>query len=193
MKKSRTNPSVDPYFKNASHWQPEIKKLRQIALDCGLTEELKWRSPCYTFQDGNVAVIQMFKDYCALMFFKGALMKDPAHMLVQLTETTQGARQARFTDVGEIVRMEAPLKAYLRQAMEIEKAGLKVKLKETADFEVPAEFQSKLNASAALRTAFTALTPGRQRGYLLYFAAPKQSTTRESESKCVPQILKGKG
>ena len=188
------NPKVDFYFSKAEKWQEELEKLRMIVLACGLTEELKWGCPCYTLQQSNIVLIHVFKEYCALLFFKGALLNDPNDMLIQQTENVQAARQVRFTNVLEIVEMERILKAYIYEAIEVEKSGLKVALKKTADFTVPEEFQSKLDHIPALRTAFEALTPGRQRGYLFYFSQPKQSKTREARvEKYIPQILSGKG
>ena len=188
------NPKVDFYFDKAVKWQKEIEKLRMIVLDCGLNEELKWGCPCYTFQNSNIVLIHVFKEYCAFLFFKGALLNDTNGMLIQQTENVQGARQIRFTNVREIVETKAILKAYIYEAIEVEKAGLKVKLKKSSEFSIPEEFQKKLDKKPALKTAFNALTPGRQRGYLLYFAAPKQSKTRESRvEKCIQQILDGKG
>ena len=194
MAPSRTNPQVDEYLKKAKKWQEESKKLRRIILDCGLTEESKWGKPCYTFQNSNVVIIQGFKEYCALLFCKGALLKDAKRILIQQTENMQAARQLRFTNVGEIVEMEPILRAYIHEAIEAEKAGLEVTYKKTSEFAVPAELQTKLDATPALKKAFKALTPGRQRAYLLYFAAPKQSKTREARiEKYTPQILKGQG
>ena len=194
MKKSGTNPKVDFFFSEAEQWREEFKKLRRIILDCGLTEELKWGKPCYSFQDGNVVLIHGFKEYCALLFMKGALLKDSKGILVQQTENVQAARQIRFTNVQEIVKLEPALKTYVKQAIEVEKAGLKVDYKKTSEFKVPEEFQRQLNGNPALRSAFEALTPGRQRGYLLYFSAPKQSQTRESRvEKCIPLIFDGMG
>ena len=168
--------------------------MRTIVLDCGLTEELKWGVPCYTFEKKNIVIIHGFKEYCALLFFKGALLKDPKDILIQQTENVQAQRQIRFTNVGEIVKMESVLKAYIREAIEVEKAGKKVKFKKTSEFNIPEEFQKKLDKISALKTAFHALTPGRQRAYIFYFSQPKQSKTRESRiEKCMPQILKGKG
>jgi uncharacterized protein YdeI (YjbR/CyaY-like superfamily) len=191
---NRTNPKVDFFFRKAKKWREEFENLRTIILDCGLTEELKWGKPCYTFQKSNIVVIQGFKEYCALMFFKGALLKDAHGILSKIGEHTQAARQIRFTNVREIVEKKSILKAYIHEAIEVEKAGLKVKLKKTSDFKIPEEFQNKLDAIPALKTAFDALTPGRQRAYLFYFSQPKQSKTRESRvEKCMPQILKGKG
>jgi uncharacterized protein YdeI (YjbR/CyaY-like superfamily) len=188
------NPQVDEYLKKAKKWQEESKKLRRIVLDCGLTEESKWGKPCYTFQDSNVVIIQGFKEYCALLFCKGALLKDANRILIQQTENVQAARQLRFTNAREIAETEPILKAYIHEAVEVEKAGLEVSYKKTSEFAVPAELQTKLDATPALKKAFEALTPGRQRGYLLYFAAPTQSKTREARiQKCTPQILKGQG
>ena len=188
------NPSVDFYFTKAKKWQEELKALRPIVLGCGLNEGLKWGVPCYTFEKGNVVLIHSFKEYCALLFFKGALLKDAQGILIQQTENVQSARQLRFTDVRDIVAMKSTIKAYLQEAIAVEKAGLKVTKKETAEFAMPEEFQAKLNASLRLKTAFEALTPGRQRAYLLHFAAAKQAKTREARiEKCTPQILNGKG
>ncbi len=188
------NPKVDFYFSKAKKWQEEIRNLRMIVLDCGLAEELKWGVPCYTFQKSNIVLIHVFKEYCALLFFKGALLHDANSILIQQTEHVQAARQIRFTSVQEIAKMEAILKAYVYEAMEVEKAGLKVNLKKTAAFTIPEEFQKKLDEIASLKTAFEDLTPGRQRAYILYFSAPKQSKTRESRvEKCMQQILNGKG
>jgi uncharacterized protein YdeI (YjbR/CyaY-like superfamily) len=188
------NPKVDFYFDKEKKWQKEIEQLRMIVLDCGLTEELKWGCPCYTFQESNIVLIHVFKEYCALLFFKGALLSDANGILVQQTENVQSARQIRFTNVKEIVQMERILKAYIYEAIEVERAGLKVKLKETADFKIPEEFQKKLNKRAALKKAFDALTPGRQRAYIFYFSQPKQSKTREARvEKYIQQILDGKG
>lgn len=171
-----------------------MKKLRAIVLDCGLAEELKWRAPCYTFQDGNVVIIQGFKEYCALMFFKGALLKDAKGVLVKPGENTQAGRQIRFSSVREIAAMEPTLKAYIREAVEVEKAGLKVKVKKKRNFVIPDELRQKFAELPALKTAFGALTPGRQRAYVLYFSAAKQPKTRESRvAKCARQILAGKG
>jgi len=188
------NPKVDFYFNKAKKWQEELEQLRLIVLDCGLTEELKWGVPCYTFQKSNIVLIHTFKEYCALLFFKGALLNDSNGILIQQTENVQAARQIRFTDVREIVKKEKILKAYIYEAIEVEKAGLKVELKKVSAFSVPDEFQTRLNKNRKLKTAFEALTPGRQRAYLLYFSAPKQSKTRESRvEKSLPQILNGKG
>ena len=195
------NPKVDWFFSKDTKWQKEYKKLRMIILDCGLNETLKWGCPCYTFgtrltgrQEKNIVLIHGFKEYCALLFFKGALLDDPNAILVQQTKNVQAARQLRFTNIREIVKMQPTLKAYIYEAVEVEKAGLRVPLKKTAAFTIPGEFQKKLDKSPALKTAFKALTPGRQRGYLLYFSAPKQSKTRESRiEKYLKQILNGKG
>ena|SRR5689334_3058963 len=188
------NPKTDFFFSKPTKWQDEFKKLRKIILGCGLTEELKWGKPCYTFQQSNVVLIHGFKEYCALLFMKGALLKDPKGVLIQQTENVQAARQIRFTNGREIAKIEPVLKAYIKEAIEVEKAGLEVSYKRTSEFRVPDEFQNKLDANPVLRTAFDALTPGRQRGYILYFSGAKQSNTRESRvEKCIPQILKGKG
>jgi uncharacterized protein YdeI (YjbR/CyaY-like superfamily) len=188
------NPKTDFFFGKESKWQKEYGKLRTIALDCGLIEELKWGCPCYTFQNTNVVLIHGFKEYCAYLFFKGALLNDPEGILVQQTENVQSARQIRFTNVKEIVKMQRALKAYIYEAIEVEKAGLKVKLKKTNQFSMPEEFQKKLDKSAALKKAFEKLTPGRQRGYLLYFSSAKQSRTREERiAKYTKHILSGKG
>ena len=191
---NRMNPEVDFYFSKAEKWQEELKKLRTIILDCQLTEELKWGVPCYTFQKSNIVLIHVFKEYCAILFVKGALLNDANGILIQQTKNVQAARQIRFTNVREIVEMETILKAYIYEAIEVEKAGLKVNYKKTTEFIIPEELQIKLDEIPALKTAFNALTPGRQRAYILYFSAPKQSKTRESRvEKCMQQILNGKG
>jgi uncharacterized protein YdeI (YjbR/CyaY-like superfamily) len=191
---NKHNPKVDGFFKKAKKWREEFEKLRMIVLDCQLNEELKWGVPCYTFEKKNIVLIHGFKEYCALLFFKGALLKDADGILIQQTENVQAGRQIRFTNVGEIVQMEPILKAYILEATEVEKAGLKVDYKKTTAFNIPEEFQNKLNQIPALKTAFEALTPGRQRAYILYFSQPKQSKTRESRvKKCTQQILNGKG
>jgi uncharacterized protein YdeI (YjbR/CyaY-like superfamily) len=191
---NRMNPKVDVYLSKAKKWQEEFEKLRMIILDCQLTEELKWGVPCYTFQKRNIVLIHGFKEYCALLFFKGALLNDAKGILITQTENTQAGRQIRFTNVREIVEMETILKAYIYEAIEVEKAGLKVNFKKTTEFIIPEEFQNKLDEIPALKTAFDALTAGRQRAYILYFSAPKQSKTRESRvEKCMQQILNGKG
>ncbi|MDP9040915.1 MAG: DUF1801 domain-containing protein [Bacteroidota bacterium] len=194
MTKSIMNPRVDFFFDKAQRWQKELEKLRTIVLDCGLSEALKWGVPCYTFQKANIVLIHAFKDYCALLFFKGALLKDPKGILIQQTKNVQAARQIRFTSAGEIAKMQATLKAYIHEAIEVEKAGLKVELKKTKEYAIPEEFKKKLNKNSALKTAFKALTPGRQRAYILYFSAPRQSKTREARvEKNMQQILDGKG
>jgi len=194
MSKSEMNPDVDFYFSKNSNWQKELEQLRKIVLDCGLNEELKWGCPCYTNQDTNIVLIHVFKEYCALLFFKGALLNNSNGILIQQTKNVQSARQVRFTNVSEIVKMKSILKTYIYEAVEVEKAGLKVELKKTTEYKIPEEFQKKLNKSAALKKAFNALTPGRQRAYLLYFSAPKQSKTREDRiEKYNKHILEGKG
>ena len=188
------NPKVDFFFAKEKKWKEEFEQLRMILLDCGLTEELKWGCPCYTTDKRNIVLIHGFKEYCALLFFKGALLKDPKHILIQQTENVQSARQIRFTNLREIIKLEPSLRSYVKQAIEIENAGLKVNLKKTSDFTIPEEFQKKLKAMPSLKNAFDALTPGRQRAYLFHFSQPKQSKTREARiEKFVPQILRGKG
>jgi uncharacterized protein YdeI (YjbR/CyaY-like superfamily) len=188
------NPKVDFFFNKDSKWKEAFEKLRMIVLDCGLTEELKWGVPCYTFQKKNIVLIHGFKDYCALLFFKGALLHDDEGILIQQTRNVQSARQVRFTNAREIARMKYIIKAYIHEAIEVEEAGLKVNLKKTKQFILAEEFQKKLDKSPALKKAFAELTPGRQRGYLLYFSSPKQSKTRQSRvEKSMQQILKGKG
>jgi len=188
------NPKVDAFLRKAEQWKEEFETLRTIVLGCGLTEEFKWMHPCYTFQNSNVVLIHGFKEYCALLFMKGALLKDARGVLIQQTENVQAGRQIRFTNVREIVRMKAVLKAYIREAIAVEKSGLKVKLKKTSEFNMPEEFRRKMDEMPALKTAFEALTPGRQRGYLLYFSAAKQSQTREARiEKCMDRIFDGKG
>ena len=194
MTMSIMNPKVDWFFDKATKWQKEFEKLRTIILDRELTEELKWGKPCYTFQKSNVVLIHGFKEYCAVLFFKGALLNDPNKILIQQTKNVQSARQVRFTNIREIVKMERILKSYIYEAIEVEKAGLKVKLKKTSDFKIPGEFQNKLDKNPALKKAFNTLTPGRQRAYIFYFSQPKQSKTRESRvEKYMKQILDGKG
>jgi uncharacterized protein YdeI (YjbR/CyaY-like superfamily) len=189
-----TNPKVDGYISRAKQWQGETKKLREIIIGCALTEEFKWGKPCYSFEGKNVVIIQGFKEYCALLFCKGALLKDPKRLLIQQTENVQAARQLRFTNVRDIAAIETVIKAYIREAIEAEKSGVEVPYKKTSEFKVPEEFQVQLSRNASLKKAFAALTPGRQRGYLLFFAGAKQSETREARvKKCIPQILKGKG
>lgn len=191
---NNTNPKVDWFFEKDTQWKKEYSKLRMIALDCGLMEELKWGCPCYVYEKTNIVLIHGFKEYCAFLFFKGALLNDPEGILIQQTKNVQSARQIRFTNAREIGKMEKTLKAYIYEAIEVEKAGLKVKLKKTSDFKVPEEFQKKLDKSAALKKAFYALTPGRQRGYIFYFSQAKQSKTREERvEKYVKHILNGKG
>ena len=194
MTKSGMNPKVDFYFSKAKKWQEELEKLRMILLDCGLTEELKWGVPCYRFQKSNIVLIHVFKEYCALLFFKGVLLNDTNGILIQQTKNVQVARQIRFTSVREIIKMKPILNAYVYEAIEGEKAGLKLNFKKATEFSIPEEFQTKLDKIPALKTAFNTLTPGRQRAYILYFSAPKQSKTRELRiEKCVKQILNGKG
>jgi len=194
MIKSKKNPKVDWYFTKAEQWKEESRKLREIILDCGLDEELKWGKPCYAFEGSNVVLIHGFKNYCAILFMKGALLKDSKGILVQQTENVQAARQVRFMNLKDVTEKEAAIRAYVKEAIEVEKTGLEVPLKKTSEFKMPEEFKKKLGKNATLKKAFEALTPGRQRGYLLYFSAAKQSTTREARvEKCAPQILKGKG
>lgn len=192
--KTGMNPKVDFYFNKAEKWQDELEQLRLIALNCGLTEELKWGTPCYTFQGNNIVLIHTFKEYCAFLFFKGVLLNDTHGILIQQTENVQVARQVRFTNGQEITELAPILKTYIFEAIEIEKAGLKANFKKTAAFNIAAEFQDKLDQIPALKTAFEALTPGRQRAYLLHFSAPKQSKTRAARvEKYMPQIMNGKG
>jgi uncharacterized protein YdeI (YjbR/CyaY-like superfamily) len=187
------NPKVDFFF-GKGQWQDETRLLRELALGCGLNEELKWGCPCYTLEKKNVFLIHTFKEYCAVLFFKGALMKDPMGILIQQTENVQAARQARFTDTKEIVKLKSSLKTYMKEAVELEKSGKKVELKKTTEFAMPDEFRTKLQSSPGLKKAFAALTPGRQRGYLLYFASAKQTKTREARvEKYIPKILDGFG
>ncbi len=194
MAKSEANPKVDFYFEKSIKWQKEISALRKIILDCHLTEELKWGSPCYTSNNNNIVLIHVFKEYCALLFFKGALLKDTDHILIQQTKNVQAARQIRFTQLKDIKTLAPVIKAYIYEAIEVEKAGLKVQLKKPEEFEMAAEFRKQLDRSAALKKAFFALTPGRQRAYLLHFSSPKQSATRTARvEKCMPRILKGMG
>lgn len=189
-----TNPKVDFFFDKPSKWQHEYRKLRSIALDCGITEELKWGVPCYTYNKSNVVLIHGFKDYCALLFHKGALLKDTEDILIQQTENVQAARQLRFTNLDEVLELEPVIKAYIHEAIEVEKAGLKVELKKTKEFDMPEEFRTVLEEDPELKDAFEALTPGRQRAYLLHFSGAKQAKTRMSRiEKCIPQIFNGKG
>lgn len=188
------NPKVDEYLSRAGTWQKALEALRMILLDCALAEELKWGAPCYSFQKSNVAIIGALKEYCVLSFFKGALLQDANNMLVKPGANTQSARLIRFTNVREIAEQEPVLKAYIYEAIEVEKAGLNVDFKEKTALVFPEELQYKMKELPALKAAFSALTPGRQRAYILYFSAPKQSQTRTARiEKCVPQILKGKG
>ena len=188
------NTKVDWFFDKDTKWQEEYSELRMLILDCGLTEELKWGCPCYTFQKNNVVLIHGFKDYCALLFMQGALLKDEQGILVQQTENVQTARQIRFTTLQEILESESIIKAYIKEATEIEKSGEKFELKKTSEFKMPEEFKQLLDGMPDLKIAFEALTPGRQRGYLLFFSAPKQAKTREARiEKYVPQIFVGKG
>jgi uncharacterized protein YdeI (YjbR/CyaY-like superfamily) len=194
MTKSQKNPEVDKFLKEEEAWREEFTKLRSIILDCGLTEELKWGKPCYAFQGSNIVLIHGFKEYCAILFTKGALLKDLKGILIQQTKNVQAARQVRFTNVGQIVKLAGTLKAYIKEAIAAEKAGLKVTYKKTSEFAMSEEFRNKLAQDSALKTAFEALTPGRQRGYLLYFSGAKQSQTREARiEKCIPLIFDGIG
>lgn len=188
------NPKMDAFFRKAKKWQREYEELRSIALSCGLDEGVKWRWPCYTLEGKNIVLIHGFKDYCALLFFKGVLLKDPKHILIQQTENVQVTRQIRFRSAGQIREMEGTLKAYIHDAIEAEKSGVKPTLKKTADFKMPEEFKKKLADMPRLKAAFAGLTPGRQRGYLYYFSQAKQAKTRDERvAKCVAQILAGKG
>ena len=188
------NSKVDWFFSKTTKWQEEYAELRTIILGCGLTEELKWGCPCYTFQNNNIVLIHGFKDYCALLLMKGALLNDAKGILIQQTENVQSARQIRFTNVREIVKMKTILKVYIKEAIKVEQSGLKVDYKKTTEYSIPEEFQLHLDEIPELKTSFEALTPGRQRAYILYFSAPKQSKTRESRvEKYMQQILSGKG
>lgn len=194
MTKTRTNPKVDEFLGKAKKWKEEYETLRNIVLDCDLTEEFKWMHPCYTFENKNIVLIHGFKEYCALLFHKGALLQDAHGLLIQQTENVQGARQIRFTNLQEIVATESILKAYIHEAIEVEKAGLEVDFKKNEEFIIPEELHNKFNEIPALKTAFEALTPGRQRAYILHFSQAKQSKTRESRiEKCMQKILDGKG
>lgn len=187
------NPRVDFFFSKGK-WKEEFNHLRSIILDCGLSEELKWGQACYTLGKSNIVLIHGFKEYCALLFFKGALMKDPKSILIQQTANVQSARQVRFKNAGEITKLKSALKAYVKEAIRVEKAGLKVELKKTKEFSMPAEFKDKLSKDPVLKKAFAALTPGRQRGYLLYFSQARQAKTREARiEKSRKQIIEGKG
>jgi uncharacterized protein YdeI (YjbR/CyaY-like superfamily) len=194
MENYELNPKVDAYFSRVKNWKEEQEQLRWIILDCGLTEELKWGAPCYTYQKSNIVLIHAFKDYCAVLFFKGALLNDPYQILIRQTENVQSARQVRFTNLRQVVKLKQKLQAYVYEAIEVEKAGLKVEFKDKSKLVFPEEFQNILKKNAALKAAFNALTPGRQRAYNLYFTAPKLSRTREARvEKSIKQILKGKG
>ena len=194
MTNSKMNPKVNEFLNKAKKWKEEYETLRKIVLDCELTEDFKWMNPCYTFEKKNIVLIHGFKEYCALLFPKGSLLQDSHGILIQQTENVQGARQIRFTNVQEIVEKEAILKAYIDEAIEVEKAGLKVKAKKPEELIIPEELQHKFDEIPALKDAFTTLTPGRQRAYILHFSAAKQSKTRESRiEKCIPNILNGKG
>lgn len=194
MTNSKMNPKVDEFLTKAKKWKEEYETLRKIVLDCELTEDFKWMNPCYTFEKKNIVLMHGFKEYCALLFPKGSLLQDSHGILIQQTENVQGARQIRFTNVQEIVEKEAVLKAYIYKAIEVEKAGLKVKSKKPEELIIPEELQHKFDEIPALKDAFTTLTPGRQRAYILHFSAAKQSKTRESRvEKCIPNILNGKG
>ncbi len=191
---NESNPKVDFFFKKAKKWKREFEQLRVIMLECPLTEEVKWGVPCYTSEGANIVLMHGFKDYCAILFFKGALLKDDKGVLISQTENTQSTRQIRFTRLQEIVEMEPLIKAYVNEAIAVEKSGLKVEMKKTSEFTMPEEFQKRLDEIPDLKTAFEALTPGRQRGYLLHFSAAKQSKTREARvEKNIPRILEGKG
>jgi uncharacterized protein YdeI (YjbR/CyaY-like superfamily) len=191
---NKFNPKVDFYFTKAKKWKQEVEQLRMIIVDCGLIEELKWGCPCYTYEGSNIVLIHDFKEYCAVLFFKGALLKDTTKVLIQQTKNVQSARQMRFTNVEEVMKREQILKAYIKEAIKVEKAGLKVELKKPEEFEMAEEFKNKLDANASLKKAFYALTPGRQRAYLLHFSSAKQSKTRaERVEKSTAQILAGKG
>jgi len=190
----KMNPKVDAFLRRTKQWREEFELLRKIVLDCGLAEDLKWGQPCYALEKSNIVLMHGFKEYCALLFFKGALLKDAKGILITQTENVQSARQIRFKSAQEVAKLKPVLKAYILEAIEVEKSGLKVAFKKTTEFKMPEEFKNKLDENAALKTAFYALTPGRQRGYPLYFSQAKQSATRESRiEKCAKQILKGKG
>lgn len=194
MTNSKMNPKVDEFLSKAKKWKEEYETLRKIVLDCELTEDYKWMNPCYTFEKKNIVLMHGFKEYCALLFPKGSLLQDSHGILIQQTENVQGARQIRFTNVQEIAEKEAVLKAYIYEAIEVEKGGLKVKAKKPEELIIPDELQHKFDEIPALKDAFTTLTPGRQRAYILHFSAAKQSKTRESRvEKCIPNILNGKG
>lgn len=194
MAMGERNAKIDPFFRKAKRWKEEFEKLREIVLDCGLTEEFKWMHPCYTFDDKNIVLIHGFKEYCALLFHKGSLLKDPHGILIQQTENVQAARQLRFTSATQIDEMQLIIKTYIDEAIEVEKAGLQVEFKKSTEYEIPEELHNKFVEIPDLKTAFEALTPGRQKGYLIYFSGAKQSKTRESRiEKYLPHILDGKG
>ncbi|MET3289037.1 UNVERIFIED_CONTAM: uncharacterized protein YdeI (YjbR/CyaY-like superfamily) [Brevibacillus sp. OAP136] len=194
MTTTKMNPKVDEFLSKAKKWKEEFEKLRSIVLDCDLTEDFKWMHPCYMFEKKNIVLIHGFKEYCAILFHKGALLKDTHGILIQQTENVQAARQIRFTTVQEIVEMEDVLKAYIHEAIEVEKAGLEVNFKKISEYTIPEEFQQKLDENPALKSAFEALTPGRQKAYIYYFSEPKTAKTRESRvEKSMQQILNGKG
>jgi uncharacterized protein YdeI (YjbR/CyaY-like superfamily) len=194
MTSGNTNPKVDEFLSRETKWREEFEKLREIILACQLTEEFKWGVPCYTFEGKNIVLIHGFKEYCAILFVKGALLKDAQGVLIRQTENVQAGRQIRFTNTTEIAEMESILNAYIHEAVEVEKAGLDVDFKKTEEYSMPEEFQSKLDENPALKTAFEALTPGRQRAYIFYFSEPKQSKTRAARvEKYTQQILSGKG
>ncbi len=194
MPKSKTNPEVDWFFDKAQKWPKELSALRDIALGSGLTEVLKWGCPCYALDKSNIVLIHAFKDYCALLFFKGALLEDPEKLLIQQTKNVQSSRQIRFTSAKQINGMKATLKAYIQAAIDVEHSGAKVEFKKTTQFDMPAEFKKALSGDSGLKSAFEALTPGRQRGYLLHFSSAKQAKTREARiEKCIPQIFDGLG
>jgi len=194
MTKGVRNPKIDPFFNKAKQWKEEFERLRAIVLDCELTEDFKWMHPCYTYQNNNIVLIHGFKEYCALLFHKGALLKDPHGILIQQTENVQAARQIRFTNVQQIDEMQLIIKSYIDEAIDVEKAGLKVEYKKNTEYVIPEELQNKFAEIPELKTAFEALTPGRQRAYILHFSQPKQSKTREARvEKYLPHILNGKG
>ncbi|MEI8216338.1 MAG: YdeI family protein [Eubacteriales bacterium] len=194
MTNNRMNPKVDEYLSKTKNWKVEFGKLRKIVLDCGLNEDMKWGVPCYTLEEKNIVLIHGFKEYCALLFFKGSLLQDAKGILIQQTANVQAGRQIRFTNIGEIVEMEDILKAYIYEAIEIEKSGLEIEFKKNMEITIPEELQIKFDEAPSFKTAFEALTPGRQRAYVLYFSQPKQSKTREARiEKSMQQILKGKG
>ncbi|NYV67830.1 YdeI/OmpD-associated family protein [Bacillus sp. Gen3] len=194
MTNSQVNPKVEEFFSKSKKWKEEYVKLREIVLDCGLTEEYKWMHPCYTYETKNIVLIHGFKEYCALLFHKGALLQDTNGILIQQTENVQAARQIRFTNVQEIIELETILKSYINEAIQVEKAGLEVNFKKNTEMKIPEDLQNKFNEIPELKTAFEALTPGRQRAYTLYFSSPKQSKTRESRiEKYQQHILNGKG